>query len=155
MTRIQRSRLSRPITAISAAPAAAAISIDLTGSGCSAAAAELLGQALEQIEIDLRHCQVEQRSRPYFEPGVESLVDSSDRISHISLGLPHVHLSPDGDLYPQMFRDMSVRTGDSLLKAACGFADLNGQETPAHYRALGRSAFLAAAQSATPPPTSL
>ena len=116
--------------------------------GCSAAAGELLGQALEQIEIDLRHCQVEHRSRPYFEPGVESLVDSSDRISHISLGLPHVHLSPDGDLYPQMFRDMSVRTGDSLLKAACGFADLTGQETPAHYRALGRSAFLAAALAA-------
>ena len=116
--------------------------------GCSAAVAEQLGRALEEIDIDLRQCRAEHRSRPYFEPGVEALVDASDRISHISLGLPHVHLSPDGDLYPQMFRDMSVRTGDALLKAACGFADLTGQEAPAHYRALGRSAFLAAALAA-------
>jgi len=116
--------------------------------GCSAAVAEQLGQALEKIEIDLRHCHAEHRSRPYFEPGVETLVDASDRVSHLSLGLPHVHLSPDGDLYPQMFRDLSVRTGDALLKAACSFADLTGQGSPAHYRALGRSAFLAAALAA-------
>ena len=115
---------------------------------CSANSAKKLGEALETIEIDLRHCHVEHRSRPYFEPGVESLVDGADRISHLSLGLPHVHLSPDGDLYPQMFRDMSVRTGDALLKTACSFADLTGQDPPAHYRALGRSAFLAAALAA-------
>src|SRR5205085_3343596 len=103
---------------------------------------------MEKIEIDLRKCQVEHRSRPYFEPGVERLADSSDRISHVSLGLPHIHRSPDGDIYPLMLRDMSVRTGDALLKAACGFADLTGQQPPAHYRALGRSAFLAAALAA-------
>lgn len=116
--------------------------------GCSEASAKHLGEAMEKIEIDLRHCHVDHRSRPYFEPGVEALVDASDRISHVSLGLPHIHRSPDGDLYPQMFRDMSVRTGDALLKAACAFADLTGQGAPAHYRALGRSAFLSAALAA-------
>ncbi|HET7710190.1 MAG TPA: tyrosine/phenylalanine carboxypeptidase domain-containing protein [Sphingomicrobium sp.] len=116
--------------------------------GCGEDAARRLGDALEQIEIDLRDCHVEHRSRPYFEPGVEALADSSDRISHLSLGLPHIHRSPDGDLYPQMFRDMSVRTGDALLKAACAFADITGQNPPAHYRALGRSAFLSAALAA-------
>ena len=116
--------------------------------GCSEDSAKRLGEAMEKIEIDLRECRVEHRSRPYFEPGVEALADGSDRISHVSLGLPHIHRSPDGDLYPQMLREMSVRTGDALLKAACAFADLTGQNPPAHYRALGRSAFLSAALAA-------
>ncbi|HEX6217932.1 MAG TPA: flavohemoglobin expression-modulating QEGLA motif protein [Sphingomicrobium sp.] len=115
---------------------------------CSAATAERLGDAMAKIDLDLRTCHAEHRSRPHFEPGVEALTDASDRITHVSLGLPHVHRSPDGDLYPQMFRDMSVRTGDALLQAACSFADLTGQDPPAHYRALGRSAFLAAALAA-------
>ena len=116
--------------------------------GCSEATARHLGEAMESIEMDLRNCRCDHRSRPYFEPGVEALVDASDRISHVSLGLPHIHRSPDGDLYPQMLRDMSVRTGDALLKTACSFADLTGQDPPAHYRALGRSAFLSAALAA-------
>jgi uncharacterized protein (TIGR02421 family) len=116
--------------------------------GCSEELARHLGTAMEKIEIDLRHCHAEHRARPYFEPGVEALVDGNVGISHVSLGLPHIHRSPDGDLYPQMFRDMSVHTGDALLKAACAFADLTGQNPPAHYRALGRSAFLQAALAA-------
>lgn len=116
--------------------------------GCSEDLAKRLGEAMGKIEIDLRECQVEHRSRPYFEPGVEELADSSDRVSHVSLGLPHIHRSPDGDLYPQMLRDLSVRTGDALLEAACAFTELTGQEPPAHYRALGRSAFLSAALAA-------
>lgn len=119
-----------------------------SGGNCSEETAERLGEAMARIDIDLRRCQAEHRSRPYFEPGVEELVESADQISHVSLGLPHVHLSPDGDLYPLMFRDMAVRTGDALLQAACSFADLTGQDPPAHYRALGRSAFLAAALAA-------
>ena len=108
-------------------------------------AAEVLGQAMAEVEIDLRACHVEHRSRPYFEPTVEALADSDPAISHFSFGLPPIHLSPAGTFYPQMFRDLSLAAGDSLLRAACSFiADGNGG-APAHYRALGRSAFLAAA----------
>jgi uncharacterized protein (TIGR02421 family) len=116
--------------------------------GCSEELARHLGDAVEMIEIDLRQARADHRSRPYFEPGVEELADASGRISHVSLGLPHIHRSPDGDLYPQMFRDMSVRTGDALLKSACAFAHLTDQDPPAHYRTLGRSAFLSAALAA-------
>ncbi|GAA4710859.1 flavohemoglobin expression-modulating QEGLA motif protein [Sphingomonas lutea] len=114
----------------------------------SADIAEHLATAMSKIEIDLRHCEVEHRSRAYFEPGVEALVDRDDRVTQISVGLPRIYLSPDGDLYPQLFRDLSVRTGDALLRAACAFADETDQGPPAHYRSLGRSAFLAAALAA-------
>ncbi len=108
-------------------------------------AAAALGKAMAEVEIDLRPCHVEHRSRPYFEPSVEALVDSDPAISHFSFGLPPIHLSPTGTFYPQMFRDLSLAAGDSLLRAACHFiADGNGG-APTHYRALGRSAFLAAA----------
>ena len=110
--------------------------------------AERLGNAMGEIEIDLRRCEVEHRSRPYFEPGVEALADDNPRVTQISLGLPRIYVSPDGDLYPQLFRDLSVRTGDALMRAACAFAEETEQNPPAHYRSLGRSAFLAAALAA-------
>jgi uncharacterized protein (TIGR02421 family) len=112
------------------------------------AAARRLAEAMSKIEIDLRKCEPEDRSKPYFEPGVERLVERNPRISHVSLGLPWIHMSPDGDPYPQLFRELSVRTGDALLRSFCAFADTTRQNPPAHYRSLGRSAFLAAALSA-------
>lgn len=114
----------------------------------SKCAAEALGEAMAGIEIDLRSCAVEPRSRPYFEPGVEPLVDGDEGISHLSLGLPQIHLSPSGTVYPQLFRELAVKTGDALLRAACAFAADSQLGAPVHYRALGRSAFVAAALSA-------
>ena len=122
----------------------------LIGSGdddASTRAADALGIAMAKIEIDLRRCQVEYRSRPYFEPTVEALIDGDPAISHLSFGLPPIHISPTGNLYPQMFRELSLAAGDSLLRAACSFIG-GADEAPAHYRALGRSAFLAAALKA-------
>ena len=114
----------------------------------AAHAADTLGKAMTEVEIDLRYCHVEHRSRPYFEPSVEALVDSDEAISHFSFGLPQTYLSAAGTFYPQMFRDLSLAAGDALLRAACSFvADGNGA-APAHYRALGRSAFLSAALKA-------
>jgi uncharacterized protein (TIGR02421 family) len=118
------------------------------GDELAAEVAQRLAKTMEDIEIDLRHCHSEHRSRPYFEPGVEAIVDRSDRIHHLSLGMPNIHLSPDGAVYPQMLRDLSVRTGDALLRAACAFLDISNQDPPTHYRALGRSAFLSAALAA-------
>lgn len=108
-------------------------------------AAEALGKAMAEVEIDLRPCHIEHRARPYFEPSVEALVDSDPAISHFSLGLPPIHLSPTGTFYPQMFRDLSLAAGDSLLRAACAFVADGRGAAPAHYRALGRSAYLSAA----------
>ena len=108
-------------------------------------AADALGAAMAKVEIDLRRCHVEHRSRPYFEPSVEALVDDDPAISHFSFGLPPIHISPAGTFYPQMFRELSLAAGDSLLRAACSFIDDRGVDAPVHYRALGRSAVLAAA----------
>jgi len=114
----------------------------------AAAAANALGIALAKVEIDLRRCHVEHRSRPYFEPSVEALVDGDRAISHFSFGLPQIHRSPAGTVYPQLFRELSLAAGDALLRSACTFMADGKQGAPAHYRALGRSAFLAAALSA-------
>ena len=122
--------------------------IALIGPGDDAAAAhaaDALGKAMAKIEIDLRPCQVEHRSRPYFEPSVEALIDSDPAISHFSFGLPPIHISPTGTFYPQMFRELSLAAGDSLLRAACSFIADGKDGAPVHYRALGRSAILSAA----------
>lgn len=118
----------------------------LIGPGDDAAAAraaDALGRAMAEVEIDLRGCHADHRSRPYFEPSVEALVDSQPTISHFSFGLPPIHISPSGTFYPQMFRELSLAAGDALLRAACSF--LPDGNAPTHYRALGRSAFLSAA----------
>ena len=108
-------------------------------------AADALGAAMANVEIDLRRCHVEHRSRPYFEPTVETLVDGDPAISHVSFGLPPIYVSPTGTIYPQLFRDLSLAAGDSLLRAACEFIADGNEGAPLHYRALGRSAFLSAA----------
>lgn len=123
----------------------------LIGPGDDAAAAKAanaLGTAMAKVEIDLRRCHVEHRSRPYFEPTVEALVDGDRAISHFSFGLPQIHRSPAGTVYPQLFRELSLAAGDALLRSACTFIADGNQGAPAHHRALGRSAFLAAALSA-------
>ena len=116
--------------------------------GHAAKAANTLGKAMAEVRIDLRKCHVEHRSRPYFEPSVEALVDGDPAISHFSFGLPQIHRAPDGGTYPQMFRDLSLAAGDALLRAACAFAADGDDGAPVHYRALGRRAFLAAALKA-------
>gem|GEM_PF-1886709 len=120
----------------------------LIGSGdddAATRAADALGAAMAEVEIDLRRCHVEHRSRPYFEPTVEALVDGDPGISHVSFGLPPIYLAPTGTVYPQMFRELSLAAGDSLLRSACSFIADGGEGAPVHYRALGRSAFLSAA----------
>lgn len=109
------------------------------------AAARALGEAMAAVEVDLRRCHVEHRSRPYFEPGVEALVDGDPALSHFSFGLPQIHVAPTGALYPQLFREVSLAAGDALLRAACVFLARSARGAPDHYRALGRSAYLAAA----------
>ena len=112
---------------------------------CAGAA---LAKAMAKVEIDLRRCEVERRKRPYFEPSVAELVDSDPDLSHLSFGLPPIHRAPGGTVYPQLFRDLANASGDALLRAACAFIADGKSGAPRHYRALGRSALLAAALAA-------
>lgn len=111
-------------------------------------AGEALAKAMAKVEIDLRRCEVERRTRPYFEPSVADLIDSDPDLSHLSFGLPPIHRAPGGAIYPQLFRDLANASGDAVLRAACAFIADGRQGAPNHYRALGRSALLAAALSA-------
>ena len=99
-------------------------------------AADRLAQAIGAISADLRHCTVERGGR------------ADGERSAITMQLPSIHLRPDGEVYPQLEHELSVAFGDALLQAACAFIDDGERAAPAHYRALGRRAFLAAAKSA-------
>lgn len=111
-------------------------------------AGEALAKAMGSVEIDLRRCEVERRTRPYFEPGVAELIAGDAELSHLSFGLPPIHRAPAGAIYPQVYRDLANAAGDALLRAACAFIADGRGTAPAHYRSLGRSALLAAALSA-------
>lgn len=111
-------------------------------------AGDALANAMAAVEIDLRRCEVERRTRPYFEPSVAELIDSDPNLSHLSFGLPQIHRAPGGAVYPQLFRDLANAGGDAVLRAACAFIADGKGTAPRHYRALGRSALLAAALSA-------
>jgi len=98
-----------------------------------------LEQAVTAIHADLRQCEVDR---------VAADDDRLVEAPSITLRLPSIHLQPDGNVYPQLEHEISVAFGDALLQAACAYIDDGKRAPPAHYRALGRQAFLAAAKSA-------
>jgi uncharacterized protein (TIGR02421 family) len=65
----------------------------------------------------------------------------------VRMTIPPIHRGPGGRPYPRLTHDLAVALGDALLRAACAFMEAGGS-APLHYRALGRSAFLAAALNA-------
>lgn len=97
-----------------------------------------LEKAVTAIAADLRRCTVE---RVLAENQLAAL-------PAITLRLPSIHLRPDGEVYPQLEHELSVAFGDALLQSACAYIDDGKRAAPAHYRALGRQALLAAAKSA-------
>ncbi len=108
--------------------------IAATGDADSQRAADRLDQAVSAISADLRSCTVERCE--------------GEGTHSITLQLPSIHLRPDGEVYPQLEHELSVAFGDALLQAACAYIDDGTRIAPAHYRALGRGALLAAAKSA-------
>ena len=62
--------------------------------------------------------------------------------------IPQIHREDEKTFYPQLTRDLAVAVGDALLQASCAFMSEGGSVAPAHFRSLGRSAFLAAALDA-------
>ncbi len=117
-------------------------SLAASGGADTARAADRLERALSDIRIDLRRCTVERV------PLADRCVLGEEVDDCIELILPAIHREPGGTFYPQLTHDLSVAFGDALLQAACSFLDDGKRTTPAHYRALGRSAFLAAARKA-------
>ena len=105
-------------------------------------AAKALETAVGAIAADLRHCKIEPAAE------IERLPPLPVNAPVIRLELPSIHVNADGDAYPQLEHDLSVAFGDALLQAACAFLDDGKRAPPVHYRALGRSAILAAARSA-------
>ena len=112
-------------------------------------AAGVLEDAMHAITIDLRRCKVE---RVPFVPLLPKPFDQAlhriEGVERLTLKVPQIHRRPDGGVYPAIAHDLSTRIGDALLRAACAFLDDGKRKAPSHYRALGRSAYLAAALKA-------
>jgi uncharacterized protein (TIGR02421 family) len=112
-------------------------------------AASILDKALHGIEIDLRHCKVE---RVPFEPILpapfDHLLNGIEGVERLTLRVPQIHRRGDGLDYPGIRHDLAAAIGDALLRTACAFLDDGNSHVPDHYRALGRSAYLAAALKA-------
>lgn len=103
---------------------------------------ETLAEALADIQIDLR--------QPRVREGTSIPLAFADlgAVDLLSLSIPQIHKVAENTFYPQLTHDLALAVGDALLKAACAFIAATQSEAPAHYRSLGRSAFLAAALDA-------
>lgn len=102
-------------------------------------------KAIESIEIDLRHPTVIEQPA---EPGhwLREALSGEAAISDALLcSLPRIHVADDGGIYPQVAHELAVACGDALLRTACAYMDDDKGHAPAHYRSLGRSAYLKAA----------
>lgn len=121
------------------------VEIGASGDPAVSAAAHTLGEAMAAVEIDLRRCEIEPVAADPPWPAVCGLIGDQP-LSQIVVRLPQIYRAPRGRIYPQLFRELSVASGDALLRSACAFASASG-EAPLHYRSLGRRAFLAAALS--------
>ncbi len=119
----------------------------LAGSGgqSSGRALDCLAEALGEIEIDLRHADIRKRS-PMDKSAAQEA--EGDAAAHISVTIPQIHRVDEYTFYPRLTRDLAAAVGDALLQVACQFMADSGAARPDHYRALGRSAFLAAALDA-------
>lgn len=121
--------------------------IGVGGSGGPRARGALncLVEALDKIRIDLRKPKVvagELNAPPI------DLNEAIIELDRLSVTIPQIHREDEDTFYPQLTRDLAVAVGDALLQASCAFMSEGGSAAPAHFRSLGRSAFLSAALDA-------
>ncbi|MEO6580978.1 MAG: tyrosine/phenylalanine carboxypeptidase domain-containing protein [Sphingomicrobium sp.] len=114
-------------------------------SGREQRARNALVKALTSIEIDLRHPRVVEQSAVAGHWLREALSGKAASSDALVIGLPRIYLREDGGVYPQLAHDLAVACGDALLRTACAYLDEGNGDAPAHYRSLGRSAYLKAA----------
>ena len=112
-------------------------------------AAGVLETAIRAIAVDLRQCKVERVPfAPLLPTPFDRALNKIEEVERLTLRLPQIHRRPGGGEYPAIAHDLSVSFGDAILHAACAFLDDGKAKVPSHYRALGRSAYLAAALKA-------
>ena len=111
-------------------------------------ARKTLIKSFKAIEIDLRHPDVMEQAMPEDHWLLSALSDEAARTDPMLISLPQIHRRDDGGVYPQLAHDLAVACGDVLLRTACAYLDDGSGRAPAHYRSLGRSAFLKAALKA-------
>ncbi len=119
------------------------VRIGAAGGDRALRAGEALAGAVGKIEIDLRRATAE--AAPAAEPPGVGAAAGGGEGDRLTLTIPQIHRGPDGGFFPQLTHDLAVALGDALLRAACAFMAEQPAGAPPHYRALGRSAFLAAA----------
>lgn len=108
-------------------------------------ARQALMEALADIEIDLRRPEVLEEAVSRGHWLVDALSKEAANTDPLLIGLPQIHRRRDGKIYPQVAHELAMKCGDALLRAACAYVDDDQGHAPAHYRSLGRSAFLKAA----------
>ena len=112
-------------------------------------AAATLETAIRAITVDLRHCKVERVPfAPLLPKPFDEALNRIEAVQRLTLRVPQIHRRPDGGEYPAIAHELSTGFGDAILRAACAFLDSAKGQAPRHYRALGRSAYLAAALKA-------
>ena len=116
-----------------------------SGSPRAQKAFDCLAEALGKIRIDLRRPEVV--AGELNAPQID-LNDSTIELDRLSVTIPQIHREDETTFYPQLTRELAVAVGDALLQASCAFMSEGGPAAPAHFRSLGRSAFLSAALDA-------
>jgi len=125
------------------------VEIGASGSGDVERAAVRLEQALAELEIDGRRADIERRDFvPNLPDAFDELLDQTDGVCRMSITLPQIHRTAGGAVFPELRHELEMGIGDALLRAVCAFVDNGKRAAPAHYRSLGRSAYLAAALKA-------
>ena len=112
-----------------------------------------LSEACGTIEVDLRRATVDAAAPGDPAEAVEGSPPaafgwspSPSKLGEdlLWMTIPPIHRASDGRPYPQLTHALALALGDAVLRAVAAFME-GSPETPLHYRALGRSAFLAAA----------
>jgi len=104
-------------------------------------------KALVRNEIDYRHPSVRILKQGEAPP-LHDLGDVDPSIARLTIGVPTIHRSPDGQHeYPAIFHQMEAAVIDAVLRAAMAFARHGNTFRNMHHRALGRRAFVQAART--------
>jgi uncharacterized protein (TIGR02421 family) len=119
------------------------VQVGAAGGEAALRALDALAEACGEVEIDLRRATVDAAAEPVLSDAAGGVERAGDA-DRLRMTIPPIHRAPDGRPYPRLTHELAVALGDALLRAAAAFME-GGPAAPPHYRALGRSAFLAAA----------